>query len=283
MTLQVKCLECHNPLAVKDSLAGKRIKCPKCTATFQVPDATGPLDAPTHCSGCDAPLADDAVVCVDCGFDLRTGRYHGLVKKRACLKRPQIFQGVFPVLALYFTVMLIPVLLAGFQLHPVAGIVLGVAACCPTPWLYRFGKNLVSDRYKVAPALPGQAPTFSAGRYVGSFCLKSFAQVSLKEHPRVHVFKSERGESAAKGAANYLVYLAVVLFTGGLALPIIFLFGLSSGARPGQPPRVAFTTSKGSRGKALQNGIWVELPSDLELKKVIRFLEKNTDLSIADG
>jgi hypothetical protein len=85
---------CGRELNVKDSLAGKRGKCPACGKTIQVPTAeqaarqveTPPLAAPApevepetdtkSCVRCGNAIAVDAVFCIHCGTDLRTGRKH---------------------------------------------------------------------------------------------------------------------------------------------------------------------------------------------------------------
>lgn len=77
-------------MTVKDELAGKRIKCPKCQAILTVPAAGAPAASPgkalssllddagmragiRRCPGCSAEMAEAAVICMMCGYDTRLG------------------------------------------------------------------------------------------------------------------------------------------------------------------------------------------------------------------
>jgi hypothetical protein len=111
MPISLTCT-CGKQLRLKDEAAGKKGKCPACGAIFQIPAAGGSAPAaherPTPpatprvaeprapdsnrlgvkvsrppsskiivgagpCPGCNAPLAKGAVMCVRCGYDVRTG------------------------------------------------------------------------------------------------------------------------------------------------------------------------------------------------------------------
>lgn len=90
MPVVITCPNGHK-LRVKDELAGKRVACPNCKVAFQVPvadrsRADGFLaelgeestSAPINrCPSCGEDLQRDSVLCVNCGFDLRTGRLRG--------------------------------------------------------------------------------------------------------------------------------------------------------------------------------------------------------------
>ena len=108
MPIRMQC-QCGQVLGVKEEFAGKMVKCPKCQAALRVPQpqaaaagqagaagksgqgaAGGPLGgglddlfedvglkhardkAPT-CPSCRAVVQPNAVLCVNCGFDFRTG------------------------------------------------------------------------------------------------------------------------------------------------------------------------------------------------------------------
>jgi hypothetical protein len=107
-TLRVTC-DCGARLKVPAKAAGRRVKCPKCTAVLKVPAkeppapepaplsggsdtgdlleqlaaearaapaASGPSPAvgtPTHCPGCGAALPTGAKLCVSCGYSLSSG------------------------------------------------------------------------------------------------------------------------------------------------------------------------------------------------------------------
>jgi len=106
MPIKVTC-KCGQSFAAKDQLAGKAVKCPNCAQPIRIPKpkqkpaAGQPSAAPAsggigdlldevgmaghehdeykgpRCPSCDAPLAHNAVLCVECGFRLETGRFVG--------------------------------------------------------------------------------------------------------------------------------------------------------------------------------------------------------------
>ena len=75
---QVGCPTCRQPLIVKDSMLGKKARCPKCEAVVQMPAAEQPTGAAPSalrkCCSCGKPLEAGAVFCVECGTDQRTGK-----------------------------------------------------------------------------------------------------------------------------------------------------------------------------------------------------------------
>ncbi len=94
MPIRVKC-QCQQQFDAPDHLAGKTVKCPKCASPIRIPNPTastrtaptppslmaGLLDevgvkqrVATGCPGCGAGYAPDAVLCVECGYNFRTGR-----------------------------------------------------------------------------------------------------------------------------------------------------------------------------------------------------------------
>lgn len=112
MPIKVTCV-CGQSFAAKDELAGRRVKCPKCSQPLAIPaagaipaapagpqlqpmaapapapvaaqpvspgglfDEVGLSSAPTGtmpCPGCRAPMPMGGVVCVQCGYNLRLGR-----------------------------------------------------------------------------------------------------------------------------------------------------------------------------------------------------------------
>lgn len=74
---QIGCPKCGQPLIVKDAMLGKKARCPKCKAVVQMPAAEEPAAeapaVPGKCCSCGKPLEADAVFCVECGTDQRTG------------------------------------------------------------------------------------------------------------------------------------------------------------------------------------------------------------------
>jgi len=72
MPIPVRC-SCGKTLAVKEEHAGKKVRCPACRAVLEVP-APPAAQGGRACPGCGGELAGGAVVCVNCGYDTRTGR-----------------------------------------------------------------------------------------------------------------------------------------------------------------------------------------------------------------
>ncbi|MBI1368527.1 MAG: hypothetical protein GC162_07710 [Planctomycetes bacterium] len=95
MSQIVTCSGCHKQLKVKEELAGKRIKCPSCGGAISVPgaakaagggapafdlmDEIAPVKKPTVAAGqkpcpkCGSGVSSGAVICTNCGLDLRKG------------------------------------------------------------------------------------------------------------------------------------------------------------------------------------------------------------------
>ncbi len=75
MPITVTC-KCGKRFRVRDEHAGKRGKCPSCGAAVTIPAAGAeapPADG-RPCPGCARPLASEAVLCVNCGYDVRAGK-----------------------------------------------------------------------------------------------------------------------------------------------------------------------------------------------------------------
>ncbi len=71
--MKFNCPACGKHLSVKDELAGKNAKCPKCGESVTIP-AAGDAPAPTNaCPRCSSELDAGAVFCVKCGFNLASG------------------------------------------------------------------------------------------------------------------------------------------------------------------------------------------------------------------
>jgi hypothetical protein len=98
MPIAAQCGSCQKKFKAPDNAAGKKAKCPQCGGVIQIPalEAPKPAASDDHsvaeeapaaaaapaapaadtsgCPACGAELAAKAVLCVDCGFDLRTGK-----------------------------------------------------------------------------------------------------------------------------------------------------------------------------------------------------------------
>ncbi len=102
MAIKVTC-SCGKTVSAKDELAGKRVKCPDCSEPISIPaesafqevgsDMAGLLDeigmeatrTGVRCPNCRSDLEADAILCVDCGYNLESGKVlktDSFVKKR---------------------------------------------------------------------------------------------------------------------------------------------------------------------------------------------------------
>ena len=115
MPIKVTC-QCGKSFAAKDELAGKAVKCPNCQKPLRIPAASQPVApaaapkkqapkpvatpkqtsdtddvfselglAPQEagarpCPGCGSALAENAVVCIHCGYNTKLGRRMETVK-----------------------------------------------------------------------------------------------------------------------------------------------------------------------------------------------------------
>ena len=85
MPIQVQC-QCGQSLQAPDNLAGRAVRCPKCSQPLNIPGSAAPAAAAPQanaCPSCSATLPPNAVVCVQCGVDLRGGK-----KIRSFAKKP---------------------------------------------------------------------------------------------------------------------------------------------------------------------------------------------------
>jgi len=81
MAIEVRCpnSDCGKGFKLRDSLAGKKVRCPGCGTVIKVPDRQAPPE-PLHyhparqiCTNCGAVLGVRAIICPQCGGDVRTG------------------------------------------------------------------------------------------------------------------------------------------------------------------------------------------------------------------
>jgi len=67
------CPHCDQCLETEGNLAGLLLQCPNCGREITVPLAASESNTPI-CPQCAKPLSPDAVLCVQCGYNLRTGQ-----------------------------------------------------------------------------------------------------------------------------------------------------------------------------------------------------------------
>jgi hypothetical protein len=119
MSLDFACPECSRQLRIGDQFAGKKVLCPSCRKVVTAPSGAvsvtpnadliipllepdapppgtpapmqvvpidnqpaTPADAGDCCPGCGRFLAPAAVVCLDCGYNRKTGKQHRTVSRR---------------------------------------------------------------------------------------------------------------------------------------------------------------------------------------------------------
>ena len=102
MAIRATCGSCNSTFNARDELAGKRVKCPKCKERMVIPSgssapaatvaaaparAVDPMEALLAeanisavtpggpiCPDCAEPVVAGAVICVECGFNMETGK-----------------------------------------------------------------------------------------------------------------------------------------------------------------------------------------------------------------
>jgi DNA-directed RNA polymerase subunit M/transcription elongation factor TFIIS len=105
MAIKARCGNCSNPITVRDEFGGKKVKCPKCSTSMQIPMANSataavsraaPVAAGTSgkrynplldlldeagvesrpsgpcCDNCGAAMSPTAIICIECGFNMAT-------------------------------------------------------------------------------------------------------------------------------------------------------------------------------------------------------------------
>jgi Zn ribbon nucleic-acid-binding protein len=108
----VTCTQCGHQLQAPDSAVGRQGRCPKCRSTFtiQAPTFAAPASPPpapatagpppitpdiAGCPACRAALQPGAVLCVNCGYDLRIGDRRGTHVAQQPAPQPQQQSGGF--------------------------------------------------------------------------------------------------------------------------------------------------------------------------------------------
>ena len=77
--MRIRCT-CGNVFEIDDDTAAGAVECPQCGKVSLISspeeESAEPSEVPSGraCPGCGAALAEDAVLCIACGFDLRTGK-----------------------------------------------------------------------------------------------------------------------------------------------------------------------------------------------------------------
>ena len=69
MAITFQCT-CGQTLEVDDKHAGKKAKCPRCGNSITIPSTAS---EESLCPNCGKPMEDNAVICMECGFNRKTG------------------------------------------------------------------------------------------------------------------------------------------------------------------------------------------------------------------
>ena len=78
----LECPHCGQSLEGSSELCGQSISCPSCNGQIDIPEldsaepetsAASPETPASVCRGCQAPLEADAVICIQCGTNQKTG------------------------------------------------------------------------------------------------------------------------------------------------------------------------------------------------------------------
>ena len=70
MAITFECT-CGQLLEVENEHAGNQAKCPRCGESVAIPSTE---EEESKCPGCGKPMEYDAVICMECGFNRKTGR-----------------------------------------------------------------------------------------------------------------------------------------------------------------------------------------------------------------
>jgi hypothetical protein len=95
MDVEFACRGCHSRLRADSLHAGAQAQCPRCAQLNDIPSGptpslppplpgitTAPGPVGERCPSCDSPLAAAAVLCIECGYDRRSGRQRRRKVKR---------------------------------------------------------------------------------------------------------------------------------------------------------------------------------------------------------
>ncbi|HUT32432.1 MAG TPA: zinc ribbon domain-containing protein [Planctomycetota bacterium] len=123
MPIKFQC-ECGKMLTAPDGTEGRRARCSACQRVVTIPsalqfddgEATTPPPAAAGgeaCPSCGRPLAPEAALCVQCGFDRRTGRQVGFSRRPRTEGRRRITVQ-FPVVKVAVAAGVVALLVAGW-------------------------------------------------------------------------------------------------------------------------------------------------------------------------
>lgn len=245
------------------------------------------VELPAPCPSCGSKARPNELPCAAGGFDLRKKQEPmtatGPGRESAHLDFPHPAAPVVLVI-LYLMAMLMLAAVVGAGIHPIAGVLVGGAACVGAVPIYRYGAKASYVRYQVRRTGPEQPASFRGRSRVGFLEMAMFPEVSLKEYS---VISAEEGVTAnevdLEAAKNFLLYVLLVVFTGGLALPIIFLFGLKTGA-DSAPATITFAKPAVKAADQVfapkTANVQVRFPNNERMIKVAKLVERATGLDI---
>jgi DNA-directed RNA polymerase subunit M/transcription elongation factor TFIIS len=159
--LRIRCNSCGATLKVPKAVAGRFINCPKCEKKTQVPIDQKAADEEARdygvnklaydttgvCRSCGAKMAKNAVLCLKCGFDYRSGKQVEVVDKTKLPSDYPTWGKIFSALGGDAVTQGLVKILANTVLTGVAVGALGLGTTFTILWF-------VSDGFETPPAWP---------------------------------------------------------------------------------------------------------------------------------
>lgn len=73
--ISFSCPSCQQNLEAPEEMGGEIVECPACSTPLTIPEAPPPaLVREPECPSCRAPMEEEAVLCVKCGFHRKLNR-----------------------------------------------------------------------------------------------------------------------------------------------------------------------------------------------------------------
>ncbi|MBY0587983.1 hypothetical protein K2X85_12455 [bacterium] len=159
--LRIRCNSCGSTLKVPKAVAGRFINCPKCEKKTQVPSDQKAADEEARdydvnrlafdttgaCRSCGAKMAKNAIICLKCGFDYRTGKNLEVMDRTKLPKDYPTWNKIFASLGGEVVTQGLVKVLSNTILTSVAVASLGLGTTFTIIWF-------ISDGFKAPPAWP---------------------------------------------------------------------------------------------------------------------------------
>lgn len=234
--LRFRCMLCGATLKVSNQLAGRYIDCPKCKKRTQVPANQKQADEEARdydvnrlafdntgqCRNCGAKMSKNAVICVKCGFDYRSGKVAEVVDKTKLPSDYPTWNVIFGSFGSDYVVQGLVKVAANIVLTGVAVGVLGLGLTAGLLWWF-------TDIADGAPAWPWYIffTIFGLGALVlGATLFDTFVALASRA-----MYGREISSGSIPVAALYFLAIAVPAFI----LPVVLFFTLALKTIPIDP------------------------------------------------